>query len=318
MDLLDKLRAIEKRRATFADGDVRARTDGHRARAQPRRGGRRRPADADVRLEQLSRPHAPSRRDRCGAPRRARVRHRHHRVADRQRHARASRGSRARVRRLVRQAPRDHLQHRLPGEPVAHRRPVRRRRRHPDRPRQPRQHLRRDAADGGAGHRLPPQFAGEPAQEAGAAAGAGTQPAGRRRRAVLDSRRRRAAARDRRRLPRARRVHPGGRGAFARHLRTRPASAAPRIRASSTRSTSSSARSRSRWPASAASACRIIPSCARCISWRAPTCSRRPDRRPTSRASAPRSRSCARIPSCAISCGRTSAGCGRGCASWAT
>ena len=192
------------------------------------------------------------------------------------------RRARARVRRLVRQAPRHHLQHRLPGQPVADRRPVRRRRRHPDRRRQPRQHLRRDAADGGAGHRLPAQLAREPAQEARAAAGGPAQPAGRRRRAVFDSRRRGAAARDRRRLPRARRLPAGRRGAFARHLRTDR----PRLRRGSgrprPRSTSSSARSRSRWPASAASACRTIPSCARCISSRAPTSSPRRDRRRTS------------------------------------
>ena len=45
------------------------------------------------------------------------------------------------------------------------------------------------------------------------------QPAGRRRRAVFDSRRRRAAARDRRGVPRQRRVSARRRSALARHLR---------------------------------------------------------------------------------------------------
>ena len=141
------------------------------------------------------------------------------------------------------------------------------------------------------------------------------QPPGRRRRAVFDSRRRGAAARDRRRLPRARRVSAGRRSAFARHLSARPASAAPRRRASSIRSTSSSARSRSRWPASAASACRITRSCARCISWRARTCSRRRARRRTSRACGRPCASFASIRSCASGCGRTSGACATACRS---
>jgi len=86
----------------------------------------------------------------------------------------------------------------------------------------------------------------------------------------------------------------------------RTASAAPRIKASSIRSTSSSAPFRSHWPASAASACRIMPSCGRCIFWRGRTSLPRRARRRTSRASAPPSRCFARTRSCAISCGPTS------------
>ena len=82
--------------------------------------------------------------------------------------------------------------------------------------------------------RLPSQLAGEPAQEARAPAGRSAQPAGRRRRAVFDSRRRRAAARDRRRLPRARRVSARRRSALARHVRTDRSRLRRRRRASST------------------------------------------------------------------------------------
>ena len=151
MDLLDKLRAIEKRRAMFADGaPVPGQTviDRVLGPGEVVVGGRPTLMFGSNNYLGLT---LASRRDRGGAPRGARVRHRHDRFAHGQRHARAARGPRARVRRLVRQAARDHLQHRLPGEPVAHRRPVRRRRRHPDRRRQPREHLRRDAADGVAG-----------------------------------------------------------------------------------------------------------------------------------------------------------------------
>ena len=97
---------------------------------------------------------------------RRRVRRGNDRIAHSQRHAHDPRRPRAPVRGLVRQASRAHFQHRLSGQPVAHRRPVRRRRRDSDRQRQPRQHLRRDAPDGLAGDRLPAQFAREPASEA--------------------------------------------------------------------------------------------------------------------------------------------------------
>jgi 7-keto-8-aminopelargonate synthetase and related enzymes len=63
-----------------------------------------------------------------------------------------------------------------------------------DRPRQPREHLRRDPADRGPGHRLPPQLGAKPAQEAGAPPREGTQPAGRRRGAVFHPGRRGAAS----------------------------------------------------------------------------------------------------------------------------
>ena len=65
----------------------------------------------------------------------------------------APRSARAGARRLVRQAARADFQHRLSGEPLAHRRSVRRGRRDPDRQRQSRQHLRRHAADAVAGRR---------------------------------------------------------------------------------------------------------------------------------------------------------------------
>ena len=90
----------------------------------------------------------------------------------------------------------------------------------------------------------------------------------------------------RRGLPGPRSLSRRRRGALARHVRTDRAAAAPKRRASSNRSISSSARSRSRWPGSAACACRITRSSARCIFWRGRTSSRRRDRPRTSPASA--------------------------------
>ena len=72
MDLLEKLRAIEKRRETFARRVRDPWRDGDRARARSVRGGDRRPADAHVRFEQLSRLDAPSRGDGRGARARSR------------------------------------------------------------------------------------------------------------------------------------------------------------------------------------------------------------------------------------------------------
>ena len=63
--------------------------------------------------------------------------------------------------------------------------------------------------------------------------------------------------------------------------------AAPKSRACSSRSISSSARFRSRWAGSAGCACRITRSSARCTFWRGRTSSPRRDRRPISRACAP-------------------------------
>ena len=116
-----------------------------------------------------------------------------------------------------------------------------------------------------------------------------------------------------------RRVSARRRSALARHLWRHAVWAAPRSRACSTRSTSSSARSRSRSRASAACACRITPSCARCISSRAPTCSRRQARRRTS----PASRAAVRRRPRASGAARSAVGehppvCARGCRSSAT
>ena len=117
----------------------------------------------------------------------------------------------------------------------------------------------------------------------------GSQPAGRGRRSVFDSRRRRAAARDRRRCAArtalicwsTKRTRSATFGATG--LGCAEDQGVPRAGRFHRR-----ARSRNRWPASAASASRTIASCARCTSWRAPTCSPLPDRRPTSRVWAPR------------------------------
>ena len=244
-----------------------------------------------------------------------RIRHRHHRIADGERHAVAARGSRARVRRLVPQAARPDLQHRLSGEPVGHRRPLRRRRHHPDRQRQPREHLRRHAPDrrrrsSRFRHNSPESLRKKLERlPAGAA-----QPPGRRRGAVFDSRRRGAAARDRRGVPRARRVPARRRSAFARHLRShrsglRRGSGRPgpgRLHRRHVLEVAGGRRRRVRLGSS--------PSCARCISWRGPTCSRRRARRRTWRACGRRSASSASIPSFAIGCGPTSGGCARACA----
>ena len=234
-DLLDKLKAIETTASPVRLGTRPSRRDGDRARARPVRGRHQRQADADVRLQQLPRPDA--------------------RAGGRGRRARRAPASTA------------------PARP-ARARPTARLSLHEDLEREFADWFGKRHAlifstgyqanlsvIGGlcgaddiilidsdshasiydatrhtavAGRRLPPQLAGKPAQEARAPAGRPAQPAGRRRRALFDPRRRGAAPRDRRGVPRLRRVSAGRRSALARHVRSRPASAAPRRRASST------------------------------------------------------------------------------------
>src|SRR5207302_10416 len=122
---VDDLAGVRRGRVVAFGTMQRGGPDRYRGRARSMRGRREVTPDPDVRVEQLSRTDQASRRRRRGAPRPRRLRHRNDRIAHGQRHLRAARSARARLRRMVRQAPRHHLQYRLSGEPVADRRLVR-------------------------------------------------------------------------------------------------------------------------------------------------------------------------------------------------
>ena len=150
MDLLDKLqggreapRRCSRRRPRRPGATVIERVLG------PCEVVDRRPADADVRIQQLSRPDAASRGGRTRRARRSRVRHRHDRLADGERHASPARrrssassptGSASATRIIFSTGYQANLSL-IGGLCGAGRR-------HPDRQRQPREHLRRHAPDG--------------------------------------------------------------------------------------------------------------------------------------------------------------------------
>ena len=129
MDLFDKLQPLAERLAAFGDGPMPFDTVIDEI-LEPDRSRHRRPPHADVRLEQLLRPELPSRRHRRrAAPRSsATAPARPDRAPPTAPTPRIA-GSKRAFADALRQAARDGVHDRLPGEPRRHLRAVRRRRR---------------------------------------------------------------------------------------------------------------------------------------------------------------------------------------------
>ena len=180
------------------------------------RGPHQRPAHDPGRHQQLH-----GRDLRAGVPggRRGRgpqARHRHDRLADRQRHLRRAQGSRAGPGALHGPREGDRLLDRIPGQSGHDRRPGRAQGRHPARRRFALQHLRRLPAQRRHPGALPAQRPGRPRQAAGAPRRPGRKPPGDHRGNLLHARRPRAGGRVRRGQAQARRLPVGRRGPFPR------------------------------------------------------------------------------------------------------